>query len=385
MSQDWDTTPHGAINLRDPEVINHFDAISSAIRKTRPICPVTGGGVILLSKEDVEAAFTSDALSNQPSRFSALAAKNADKYIAASVASHIPPFLDGPQHVAVRKWVMRAFFDRLAAFQPDIEGFAERHVAALDPSKEYVLIEDIARHYVVDVMSHFIGLTISSAQIKDFTSALFRLFAPIESAEIFAQTNKHLNDARTAILHALSHSRNSDQNNLLSLLDQAEGPHITGATRDHLIADNALLILADGLENVEAGIGLVMIRWAEGGHAPNAITDAFVYDTLHACTPGQTIARIARKPMVMGGEKIAAGSPVFLSLASANAQSDPDRSYTFGRGRHKCIGEKLAIDIITHYCAQLAQRAPDVITHQQSFAPMFGHKWPRRVGISVTR
>ena len=90
------------VTLTDPKTISGFKPLSQGLRVRKPVCPVSGGGVLLLDPEDVKAAFSNPDLSNQPSRFSTLAPKNRDRFEAASVAYNILPFLDAPRHVALR-------------------------------------------------------------------------------------------------------------------------------------------------------------------------------------------------------------------------------------------------------------------------------------------
>lgn len=374
--------PQDALNLTDPRTIAAFKETAKALREQRPVCPVTSGGVLLLRPDDVKAAFSNKLLSNQPSRFSALAPRNTDKYVAASVAANIPPFLDAPRHVDIRKWLSRCFFEHMRTFEPQIAGIAQTHVDAIAGTTPLLLVEQVARDFVVDTVGKFVGVEVAPADMKQFTGALFRLFAPASDAETFAQTNTDLAAARQQLVHAL-HERRKDQSAcLLNLLDQDGPPDMSGAEKDLMIADNALLILADGVENVEAAIAYVMMR----SQSQNAdITPDFVRDTIAADTPGQTIARIASQDFLIGGEKVSAGTPVFLSLASANDAAAPNEDFSFGMGRHKCIGESLAIAMISTFCAFLSERGPQIDTSDLHYAAMFGHKWPRSITLRLTR
>lgn len=369
------------ITLTDPDTIAGFKAMSQGLRAQKPVCPVSSGGVLLLAPEDVKTAFSSPDLSNQPSRFSALAPKNKDKFIAASVANNILPFLDALRHVSVRQWAGGAFFKHFKSFDSQIAPIASAHCGALKPGEPYVLVEGIARNYVVEVIGKFIGIGLSPDDMKRYTSALFRLFAPAADAETFAQTNEGLKQARIALARALKDRRADGADCLILALDRAFPDDLSADDRDLMIIDNALLFLADGVENVEAAIGVVMMAHAQ---TPGTLTPDFVRRAVMTDTPGQTIARIAAKDMLIGDESVNVGTPVFLSLASANDGADGADDFTFGRGRHKCIGEPLAISMITAMCQQLAARAPEVDTSGLTYRAMFGHKWPRGVTITLT-
>ncbi|SMX42413.1 cytochrome P450 [Octadecabacter ascidiaceicola] len=379
---DGDPSPVDVLTLTDPATIAGFRDLSRELRARRPVCPLSSGGVLLLEPEDVKHAFSSSALSNQPSRFSALAAKNKDKYIAASVASHILPFLDGPLHVTTRQWASRAFFRHLRDFKGQIHDIATRHCRTMDVGQSYHLVEDVARRFVVEVMGAFIGIDLCASDLKRCTSALFRLFAPAFDAETFAETNEALALARNHLGEALEARRQDLAPCLLNALDATYPDELGQDERDLQIIDNALLFLADGVENVEAAVGIVMMRYAQ---EPQALAEEFVRTAITADTPGQAIARIASEDIAIGGETLTAGTPVFLSLSSANDGSATGDDFTFGRGRHKCLGENLAVTMVTELCAQLADKVPDINSDKLTYRAMFGHKWPRGITVTLTR
>jgi len=370
----------GPIDLTDAKTIASFKEISKVLRAQRPVCPVTSGGLLLTDSNDVKAAFSNKLLSNQPSRFSALAPKNREKYVAASVAANIPPFLDAPRHVEVRRWLSKCFFERFRAFEHQIEAIARKHIDSIAPALPHLLVEEIAHKFVVDVIGQFVGIDVAPDDMKQFTGALFRLFAPAADAETFEQTNVGLTNARHQLIAALHQRRIDQRDSLLNLLDRADLPDLGGTLKDTLIADNALLILADGVENVEAAIANVMMRLQNVG---GDVCAEYVRETVFLDTPGQTIARIASQEMTIGGEKVSAGTPVFLSLASANDGAETEQDFSFGMGRHKCIGEQLAVAMITTFCRLIANQKKEIDTSNLHYAEMFGHKWPRGVVLTV--
>lgn len=373
------------LDLTDSKTIASFADISSKLRAENPVCPVKSGGFLLTDPADVKAAFSNKALSNQPSRFSALAPKNTEKYMAASVAANIPPFLDAPRHVAVRRYLNRAFFDCLKVFTPKIGAISQKHIERLDLDHEHLLIETVARAFVTDTIGQFVGISASPEEMKEFTGALFRIFAPAQNAEIFDTTNQNLTKARKHLIQALNDRRVDQAPCLLNTLDKIYSPIALKEEKDSVIADNALLVLADGVENVEVLIGLVMMRWFNMPNRPTNITPEFVYVTINLDTPGQTISRVAARDFHLNGKKITEGTPVFLSLASANACSSHTEDFSFGVGRHKCIGEKLAIAMISTFCDDLLAAGPKIDASNMEYAPMFGHKWPRGVKITLER
>lgn len=376
------TSTDDKVTLTNADVISAFKAVSRDLRARKPVCPVSSGGVLLLDPEDVKMAFSNPDLSNQPSRFSALAPKNKDKFVAASVASNILPFLDAPRHVALRKWAGGAFFKHFKGFEAQIGPIAVSHCNRLNAGDPILLVEGAARDFVIDVIGQFIGVELTPVDMKRYTSALFRLFAPAADAQTFDETNDGLKQARRSLAQALQERRTDKAACLMLALDASFPADLEESERDHMIIDNALLFLADGVENVEAAIAVVMMSHAQ---TPVPITADFVRRAIASDTPGQTIARIASKDMLIGDEHVNAGTPVFLSLASANDGSTDNEDFTFGRGRHKCIGEQLAITMVTELCQNLAARDPKIDASGLTYRAMFGHKWPRGVTITLTR
>ena len=391
--------PDMTLDLTDPKVIASFKEVSESIHKKQPTCPLKSGGLLLLDPADIKSVFSNKLFSNQPSRFSALAPKNKNKHTAAAVAANIPPFLDAPEHMEVRRWLSKAFFARLKQFDPDINRISAQQLAKNKVDHQYLLVEELARQFVTQTMIEFVGISGPTDNIKDYTLALFRLFAPAKNAQEYQKTNEALQQARAGILQSLQLRRADQSQCLLNIMDQTPVDFFgTQQHKDLMIADNALLILADGMENVEAAIGLVIMRWFEQntsidtstGTSTDTISTDFVRDCIRQDTPGQTIPRIAAKDMIINGEKVAAGTPVFLSLASANSQSESGEDYnfgedySFGRGRHRCIGEQLAISMITVFCNDLIKMHPTVDKSGLVYAPMFGHKWPREVKVTLT-
>lgn len=79
-------------NLIDPENIGDFARVSITRLAHQDACRLHNGGVLLLNPDDVKSAFSNKTFSNEPSRFSAIAPRNSEKYVATQVATNIPRF-----------------------------------------------------------------------------------------------------------------------------------------------------------------------------------------------------------------------------------------------------------------------------------------------------
>lgn len=375
-------------NLIDPENIADFATVSTTRLARQDACRLHNGGVLLLNPDDVKSAFSNKTFSNEPSRFSAIAPRNSEKYVAAKVAANIPPFQDATRHAVVRKWLSKSVFTTLNTMRPTIDPAAARYVAQLPAQTPLLLVETVGRGFATSMICDFAGVKIEQDEVKTYTAALFKLFAPVHDASSFDQTNAALAAARTALIAQFRGQADLPDPCLLRcmrdwahLLDDL---NLSDDDLNVLMADNILLVLADGVENVEAAIGNVVHAWASlpADQRPD-ISETFVRDCIRAATPGQTIARIASQDMHLGGIACPAGSPVFLSLAAANARTTDGTDFSFGMGRHRCIGEGLAIETILACCRHIAQRNPFVDTAAATFEPVFGHRWMRNATVTL--
>ena len=375
------------VDLTSPEFFANPAPIYAALRENAPVAPVAGGGFILSRHADIVAAMSDSRLGNAPSRFSVLAEKNRDKSVAAAVAANIPPFLDKPRHIEMRRAVSGAFHTTFRNAQ-DWIGTCAREAVETRHGKDVDLIAEVARPYVCRVMSRFVGLPDEADAIKAATNGFFHLFAPISDRAVFEQVNRQLVDARSFIARSLD--ANPQSASLLCALTEA------GLCREEVV-DNALLVLADGIENIEAAIALSFRHiFKHREDIPTGTpTDAIVDECLRLDTPGQIIPRVAREDLELEGVSISKGMPVFLALGSANlddaAFSEPtafrlDRPtrnvLTFGLGRHSCIGAPLGkLQIVAMIDALTAAGASPRNEKQIDFHHRFGHRWPRSFSI----
>ena len=269
------------------------------------------------------------------------------KYAAADLASNIAPFLDAPDHVALRQALTAAFHATLADAQAWIPKVAKDHVAQ-NTGRRVDLVSDIARPFAYSVMAQFIGLPSDLKQLKSATQSFFHLFAPITDTATFAQTDQGIADARQFVA---SHITKSPKNSFIGALRD------TGLS-DATVVDNANLFLADGIENIEAAIVMAFRTLSKQAAVMKDGTtlDAAILECLRLSSPAQIIARVLREDTQLLGKMQPAGVQIFLALGSANldpaAYANPldfrlDRGVSpmlaFGQGRHSCIGRQLAL------------------------------------------
>ena len=358
------------------------------LRDHQPLAETASGGYVLTRHADILDAFTNPALGNQPSRFSVLAARNRNKSTAAALTAHIPPFQDKPEHVPTRQAVSAAFHQVFRDAAEWVPNLAQDRVAALR-GQSFDLVRDLAQPFACSVMARFVGLPDDRQAIKHATQGFFHLFAPITDRAQFDATNAALDQARS-FLSATPPPPGS----LLAALAESGLP-------PQAALDNALLVLADGVENIEAGIAtaLDLTLTHAGDIPPDTPIDAITEEALRLATPGQIIPRVTRAHVRLHGIDLGEGVPVFLALGSANldpaAHPEPDRFkpgrsgetlLMFGRGRHRCIGAQLGVLQISSILGAL-RTAGAVRTNA---APLvcqarFGHRWPVAMQVALPR
>lgn len=371
--------PDLPVDLMAPAFFADPEAIYAPLRAHAPIAPVKQGGFLLTRHADIVAAFSDAALGNAPSRFSVLAERNREKYVAAALASNIPPFLDAPRHIELRKAVSRAFYVAMEGLEAWLPDLARAHVRADGPCD---LPSAIAEPFALAAMARFIGLRHDPARLKTISNQFFHLFAPIQDADIFAQLNADLQEGRQWIRAGLQDAGPG------SFAHALRGLGLT----DEEVTDNAILLLADGTENIVAGIAMVLDRLTHEGVTLSAQPDPIlaVTEDLRLSTPGQIIPRVARQDHTLLGQDIPAGTPVYLALGSGNldpqAHAEPlefrldrraEKLLMFGLGRHSCIGMQLGQRLIAT-CTQALQEAGATPQQPQitQWRRRFGHRWP---------
>ncbi len=390
------------VDVLSPEFIADPAPAYAWLRENAPLAEVRGGGYLLTRSEDIFAAFTDARLGNAPSRFSMLAAKNRDRYVAADVAANIPPFLDKPRHIDMRRSLSAAFHDTFTQAQDWIDPLAERWAETLVDKGVVDIVSGFGRPFATEAMARFVGLDHDPAAIATATGALFKLFAPIMDRADFVEVNSGLASTRSYIGRAVIARKSDPGNDLISHLLAFQETH-DGLPNDIEIGDNALLILADGIENIEAAIAqaiCILVRTGRWQAFCNGEMDASatVLEVLRLETPAQLLPRVVREAHERHGVRLPEGTPLFLALGSANRDAarhaDPDRFdilrdhsevLTFGRGRHRCIGAALGQLLVSAGIRALAKHDVTFLSDPSniSYRVRIGHRWPKAVEVSV--
>jgi cytochrome P450 len=317
------------------------------------------------------------------------------------LAANILPFLDPPKHTAPRRIIATVFRQRFQTFAGEITTLSDRQVSVARKSGATEVISEIAEPFSLAAMCRFLGLPeIDGPMLKNLADSFFYLFAPISDPERFKQINNHIEQFRNYFSEQLHLRKSKPRDDLISHLISAKYKGHT--MTDAQVIDTCILLFADGVENVQYGIGNILIELVD---KPEVLSDAarsisvansIISEALRLNPPAQLISRIVLEDTVIHGISLSAGAPVFLALASANRDEtifdkpecfipnrDRTRVLSFGSGRHACIGEPLAILQSSALISSLSRLGCAVKTHAHDvvYIPRFGHRWPTAVRI----
>lgn len=386
------------IDLLTPAHVHDPYPLYAELRASRPVCPLKQGGYLICRHADVTAALKDPELRNGPSRFSVLHPSKAGRYEASRLANNILPFQDPPSHTDNRRRLRDAYANRLSSVRENLPGIARRSVEQLKPGNVFDLITDVGQPFTTAVMTAFLELEdLEQTMLEETAAMFFRLFAPVPDAATFDLINQTLKQAGGQFRRVIAGQAKAGQSGFSAqLVDDPENEE------DVMFAvDAAMLLLADGIENVKYALALVCAELngsaieTEDLARDKSLLERFVVEVLRVHSPAQLIPRIASNAVEIQGTRIPGETPVYLSLGSANRDADvfpsPDlvclepvgnrqRAIPFGAGRHACLGGTLTVEMLTEIVFALLARDMVCLNDLSSlgFQARFGHRWPKR-------
>jgi len=285
--------------------------------------------------------------------------------------------MDPPAHTRVRALLNRAFTPRLIhELRPRVEALvAELLDAAGD---EIDLMSALATPLPVMVIGDMLGLPASDrGHLKRWSDdlAAFLGAGRATPADVVAAV-RAITQIEDYFRTQLAERRRAPGDDLLSALLSAEE---AGTILDEQeLVSTCAMILFGGHETTTHLIGNGMLalvthraEWQRLAHAP-ASAAAAVEELLRFDAPVQRMGRLAKEPMELRGQRVAAGQRVFLMLGAANRDPEqfaaPDtldlaradgKHVAFGWGPHYCVGAGLGRLEAELAFAALARRFPD--------------------------
>lgn len=321
------------------------------LRRNHPIYRNPDGVWILSRYADIKAALNHKSLGNRPSRFSTLHPSKSDRFVCANLANNIMPFLDGPAHKKQRRHIAKVFTQEMKAIAPQLDSLAEEAVAEL-PLK-FRVIENLAHPFAIKVICTILGIP-AEPKLREWSSSFIYLFTKIPSAEVREQIDAHLTQFRNWIREELQKDNHTGV--IAGLAELVK----SGELSEIVAIDSMILLFADGLENVDSGIGTAILlftqhpeQWQKLREDESLLATAAA-ECLRYDSPAQFIARTCLEDFEWLEEEFKKDITVILLLASSNRDEeifnhadtfDISRTHnphlSFGQGKHSCLGAKL--------------------------------------------
>lgn len=388
------------IDLLDQSFVTDPYPLYAELRQNFPVCPLKGGGYLITRHADILEAMANPDFQNGPSRFSVLHPSKIDRYVSTRLANNILPFQDAPIHTVHRRQVLAGFNPCARHLVTQLPQIAQNVLANINTGEDFDIISDFGRPYSIAAMAELLGLAQDDAiELAVGANAFFYLFTPIQDAQTFAAVEESLASLRSTFCKIVERQQAEKGDYFSNKFD-----HKAGSTPPDiaLIADNMILLFADGIENIQYAIGCIWSMIAEQEDLLEKINQddgnlrKIVKELIRLHTPAQSVPRIAKCDIHLHDTLIKRGMPIHLSIGSANRDEtifpDPDkiiidgegnreRAISFGVGKHSCIGGNLATEMLIS-AAQILHNQhikPLYPSKDLSFIPRFAHRWPESV------
>lgn len=356
------------------------------LRTAEPFYRTTDGAWMISRYQDNKTALDHPALGNTPSRFSTLSPGKSNRYVCANLANNIMPFLDGTPHKEQRRAVARIFQKEVKSFTGRLSTIADEAVAGL--TTEFKVIEDFAHPFAIRMICEILGIPVDS-RLREWSASFFYLFTKIPTAEVRDEVDRHLTEFRDWVRGCFQSPTHSGVFAGLSELIA------TGELSEAVAIDTMILLFADGLENVDSGIGNALFifskhpkQWTKLREDESLLKQA-VDELLRFESPAQYIARTCLEDFEWEGHQFKKDISVVLLLTSANRGGEffenadqfditrsPNPHLSFGRGRYSCLGSKLVeLELAAILTALLKRFSGFELIGEIKWQTRTGHRW----------
>jgi len=356
------------------------------LRSNDPFHRTPDGAWVISRYPDVKEALNHPSLGNRPSRFSTLAPSKSERFVCASLANNIMPFLDGRPHKEQRRLVARIFQKEVKTVSPGLEALARQAVENLPGEVE--VISGFAHPFALTMICEILGIP-EDPQLRIWSSSFFYLFTKIPSVEVREEVDQHLSEFRQWVKDCFEKKDPSGVVAGLARLVEAGDLPLTVAV------DTLILLFADGLENVDSGIGNALLAFSDHPEQwqllrqDHSLVKSAVDEVLRYDSPAQYIARTCLEDFDWEGHSIKKDITVILLLASANRDNSafenpeqfditrsPNPHLSFGHGQHSCLGSQLVeLELSVILTALLGKVSKIKAVGPVNWQKRTGHRW----------
>lgn len=238
--------------LADQQIIAHPYDLYDKLREETPVHEISNGVFFLSRYADCAAALLDhQRLSNRPAPFAFLHERHRMDFVGADIARNLIAFRDAPDVTPARKALATEFMAFIRGQLPLLKVMAKDRLIVPRHGNEVEFISDIALPFALKSTCRLLGFPLEDAgRLKRWSSDFFLMFHAIPNQEALIRLNASLAEFR-AYTEAIVEARLVDpKDDLIS--------HLLRIDRDRLsvsaLIDNVMLLAADGVENVWAGM-----------------------------------------------------------------------------------------------------------------------------------
>jgi len=345
----------------DPATVASPFAHYRWLRERAPVQRNARGMWTVARYDDVRTCLHDPRMSSKPSRFSVIARRRRDESPPAQVAASLLPLLDPPEHTRLRRLVAQVLGEqRVGLLRPRIHAIVAE---LLEPARDGApvdVIADLASPLPVRVIGEMLAIPPADLpQVKAWAGEFFNIFGPAVDSAAYARLTEAVECFSSYMRELIVHRRRSPGADALSALIAARDNDDRLDEQELVVT--ALLLFTNGEEALTCLLGNLVWALLQAPsqlarlRAEPPLARAAVEEALRFDSPAQIVGRTASQDIVVAGETIRAGDPVYLLLGSANRDParfpDPDRfdigrrdsgHFGFGGGPHACLGAGLA-------------------------------------------
>jgi len=346
------------------------------IRENEPVHRAADGNWVLVRYADASTVLRDPRFSNNPEWL------GPDAVNASSVrvpGSRVMMFLDPPDHTRLRSLVSKAFTPKVVdGLRTRIQAIVDESLDAVADRGEMDVLADLAYPLPTTVICELLGIPLADRELfKDWSADASRLLDGYVDADAQVRgmaATMHLAQYFTDLI---DERRANPREDLLTAMIAAEEGGIK-LTHEELLTTATLLLLA-GFETtmnlVGNGMFMLLRHPDELGRLRDdpSLDRTAIEELLRFEGPVHITARIATTDAEVGGQRIAKGEQIAVSIAAANRDPDQfadpnrldvgradNRHLAFAAGAHFCLGAALARIEAKAAVTTLVRRFPDL-------------------------
>jgi cytochrome P450 len=367
------TSAHAAtlaeIDFLSPAIIEDPLAANALARRDAPVYQLPGTSIFMVSTYDLiaEACANPEALSND---FGSLLEGHAraDAEIKSVIAQGWPQVAtlltaDPPSHTRFRKLVNLAFSPlRVNKIETHIETLVDGFIDGFAGQGRCEFVSAFAAPLPLTVIADQLGVPRGDiAQLKEWSDAVADRLGGMLTRDQQLDCARKIVALQHYMKERLDERRADPKDDLLSDLVHArlEGERPLD-TAELLNIVQQLLVAGNETTTNALTAGMLNLIENPAEHAKVAadpsLVKSLVEETLRLESPTNSMWRIVKREIVLGGVMLPLGSMVLLRFGSGNRDAtrfaDPDRfdverknlhlHLAFGRGIHSCVGAMLS-------------------------------------------